>query len=93
MKLYKNIKNHTENELLEELIYASTKEDCSLGKCISRVNEMAKDDKLIANISTDFAPHSFYFAIINIENDSLYMNGGIIWHKSSENGKKWQIHT
>lgn len=43
-----------------------------------------------STILPDSSPHSFYFLIKNRETGVVIMNGGIIWHASSQ---EWGVHT
>lgn len=102
----------TEGKLDEALKYAESIKDNSLKDCIDRLKKVEENYKnngtsIETEITTDFAPYSFYFVRRN-SNGEFNGNGGIIFHGAHDNGGDggsptfsvnltpttgWQIHT
>ena len=93
----------TEGKLDEALKYAETIKNDSLKNCLDRL----KSTELTVNITTDFAPLSFYFTKFD-KDGNFRGNGGIIFHGKHDNGgdggaptfsvclepvNGWSIHT
>lgn len=88
MEIYDKLEDFTDDALVDELIYAATIDDTSLGKCLNRLND--RNDNTKVRIARDWAPHSFYF--VRLEGETVKGNGGIIYHKNKDSNR-WQIHT
>lgn len=111
-----DMKDLTEGKLDEALKFAESIKDDSLQKCLDRMKQVEENlnenyqngGKVETEITTDFAPYSFYFVRYRIDNPKLYTNGGIIFHGKHDNGGDgsaptfsvnltptfgWQIHT
>lgn len=80
----------------------------SLTDCFSRLEEIAKNHDADVILVHDFAPYSFYFAIMPKNGGSHIMNGGVIYHGAHDRGgdggmptlgvnlvseQGWSIHT
>jgi len=100
----------TEGKLEEALEFAKTIGDNSLQACLDRLKKVEENygGSVQTNISTDFAPYSFYFCRHDKESGDFKGNGGVIFHGKHDNGgdggaptfsvclepcNGWQIHT
>ena len=103
------MKDLTEGMLEKELEYAKSIGNDTLQKCIDRLKQVDDNMETETTICNDFAPRSFYFQRMGI-NDRESGNGGIIFHgphdgygsgsapsfSVSIDGSKetrWEIHT
>jgi len=103
--------DQTQGKLTEAIQYAHKIGDLSLIQCLKRLNRVHGKDYAYkdgyTNISTDFAPLSFFFVRYNAQNESV-LCGGIIFHGKHDgfgNGSAptysvcieptngWSIHT
>jgi len=85
------MKDLTGGKLDEALKYAESIKDDSLQKCLDRlkkIEENYKNDEteVETEISTDFAPYSFYFVRMYKNTTNFISNGGIIFHGKHDNG-------
>jgi hypothetical protein len=107
------MKDLIDGKLDEALKYAESIKDDSLQKCLDRLKqyeETYKDggDNIETEITTDFAPYSFYFVRFRQNTPEFISNGGIIFHGKHDNGgdgssptfsvnltptNSWAIHT
>lgn len=107
------MKDLTEGKLDEALKYAESIKDESLQKCLDRLKQSEKKykedgDNIETDITTDFAPYSFYFVRYRQNTKGFISNGGIIFHGKHDNGgdggsptfsvciepvNGWSIHT
>lgn len=100
----------TEGKLDEALEFAKKIGDDSLQKCLDRLKQVEDnhDGTIQTNISSDFAPYSFYFVRYDKQTGDFKSNGGIIFHGEHDNGgdggsptfsvclepvNGWSIHT
>lgn len=79
----------TQGKLDEALEFAKKIGDTTLQRCLDRLKTSEEhyilDGRPIqTNISTDFAPYSFYFVKCDIATGKVIMNGGIIFHGSHD---------
>jgi hypothetical protein len=87
------MKDLTEGKLTEALAYAVSIKDDSLHRCIDRLKLVEaryaeRGEDIETNITTDFAPYSFYFVRYRPCNKEhrVISNGGIIFHGAHDNG-------
>lgn len=107
------MKDLTSGKLDEALAFANKINDNSLQGCIDRLKRFEENyreggDNIETDITTDFAPYSFYFVRYRQNTKGFISNGGIIFHGKHDNGgdggsptfsvciepcNGWQIHT
>lgn len=104
---YPNLYFYNINHLTSAIIFSHNnkeklEENGTLTKQLESLNNLAKNNKLIALISPDFVKHSLYFQLYNKSTLEYDFNGGIILHGYEEtfsveinpqNKPHWSIHT